>query len=214
MKTTNIDLTIEIRSENGSHTQFYEDDEDNIDKILSLLMTPRLFTQPLLTLASERSVSTVSCRTIDLILAQTPKTPSLLLPPGWLDIVEVGVEEFRGGALSNIANGAEGEGFPTTAGITSFLEIHTIGDWMINLKLQTVIKENIWDEPHFLAYILDLPVISFRTESGGIGFVNPAKISRVTMHPAFSGVALAGLPADLLRCVRQRNHHSSPMMRL
>jgi len=214
MKTTNIDLTIEIRSENGSHTQFYEDHEDNIDKILSQLITPRLFTQPLLTLASERSVSTVSCRTIDLIVAQTPKPPSLLLPPGWLDIVEAGVEVFRGGALANTADCADGENFPTTAGITSYLEIHTIGDWMINLKLQTVVQDNIWDEPQFLAHILDLPVIPFRTESGGVGFINPTKISRVTMHPAFSGVGLAGLPADLLRCVRQQNHHSSPMIRL
>ena len=50
MTNTNIDLTIEICSEDGSHTQFYQNDEPSIGKILRLLITPRLFTQPFLTL--------------------------------------------------------------------------------------------------------------------------------------------------------------------
>jgi len=186
-----------------NHTQFYQNDEDSISKVLSLLITPRLFTQPLLTLASERSVSTVPCRTIDLILARTLKTPPLVLPPGWLDIVEVGAEAFHNEALLNTANDAGGESLPTAVWITSHFEIHTIGDWMINLKLQTVIQEEILDERQLLAYIFDLPVIPFRLETGGVGFINPAKISRLTMYPAFNGVAKTGLPADLLRCVRQ-----------
>ena len=36
MTTTNIDLTIEIRSEDGSHTEFYQNDEASIGKILRL----------------------------------------------------------------------------------------------------------------------------------------------------------------------------------
>ena len=203
MATTNIDLTIEIYSEDGSHTQFYQNDEDSISKVLSLLITSRLFTQPLLTLASERSVSTIPCRTIDLILARTPKTPPLLLPAGWLDIVEVGTGAFHNGSVLNIANYADGESLPSTEGITSHLEIHTVGDWMINLRLQTVIQETIQNQHRLLTYFFDLPVIPFRLEAGGVGFLNPAKISRVTMYPAINGVAKTGLPADLMRCVRQ-----------
>lgn len=203
MTTANIDLTVEICSEDGSHTQFYQNDKDSIGKVLSLLITPRLFTQPLLTLASERSVSTIPCRTIDLIVARTPKTPTLLLPPGWLDIVEVGTEAFHNDAILNIANDADEEGLPVAVEITSHLEIHTVGDWMINLRLQTVIQETIQDQHRLLTYFFDLPVIPFRLEAGGVGFINPAKISRVTMYPAINGVAKTGLPADLLRCVRQ-----------
>jgi hypothetical protein len=203
MATTDIDLTIEICSEDGSHTQFYQNDEDSISKVLSLLITPRLFTQPLLTLASERSVSTVPCRTIDLILARTPKIQPLLLPPGWLDIVQVGTEAFHNEAILNIADDADGESLPVAVGITSHLEIHTVGDWMINLKLQTVIQEKIQDQHQLLIYFFDLPVIPFRLETGGVGFINPAKISRLTMYPAINGVAKTGLPADLLRCVRR-----------
>ena len=63
--TTDLDLTVEICSEDGARTQFYQSDKDSISKTLQLLITPRLFTQPFLTLASERSVSTIPCRTID-----------------------------------------------------------------------------------------------------------------------------------------------------
>src|SRR5271170_5017389 len=36
-----------------------------------------------------------------------------------------------------------------------------------------------------LTYFFDLPVIPFRLETGGVGFINPAKISRLTMYPAY-----------------------------
>jgi hypothetical protein len=203
MTTTNVDLTIEIRSEDGSHTQFYQSDEDRIGKILSLLITPRLFTQPLLTLASERSVSTVPTRTIDLILVRTPATPPLLLPPGWLDVVEVGAEAFHIQMALNMADNADADGLPRAVdGATSFVEIHTIGDWMIVLKLRSAIQTTVPDQRQRFAHFFDVPVIPFRLETGGIGFLNPANISRVTVYPPFEGVGETGLPVDLLRCIR------------
>ena len=44
--TTNLDLTIEIRSSDGSHTQYYQNDEDRIRKILRLLITPGFSPSP------------------------------------------------------------------------------------------------------------------------------------------------------------------------
>lgn len=206
MTTTTGDLTIEIRSEDGSHTQFCQSDEERIGRILSLLITPRLFTQPLLTLASERSVSTVPTRAIDLILVRTAATPPLLLPPGWLDIVEVGAEEFHIQMALNIARNVYVGGLPTEVeeveGAASFVEIHTIGDWMVVLKLQSEIQAAIPDQRQRFAHFFDVPVIPFRLATGGIGFINPANISRVTVYPPFEGVAETGLPADLLRCIR------------
>jgi hypothetical protein len=200
---TNVDLTIELYSEDGSHTQFYQSDEDSISKILRMLITPRLFSQPLITLASERSVSTVPCRTVDLILVRTSTTPPLLPPPGWLDSVEVGAVAFHDEDVFHIARNAGEEDLtkePEEA--TSYVEIHTMGDWMIVLKLRTAMQTTIQDQRQVFAQIFDLPVIPFRLATGGIGFINPAKISRVTVYPAFEGVIETGLPADLLRCVR------------
>jgi hypothetical protein len=203
MTTTNTDLTIDICSEDGSRTHFYQSDEASISKILRLVITPRLFTQPLLTLASERSVSTVPCRTIDLILVRIPTTPPLLLPSGWLDIVEVGAVAFHDEAVFNIVGNADEERLLTEAEETAFyLEIHTIGDWMIVLRLRTAIQATIQDQQQLLARFFDLPFIPFRLATGGIGFINPTKISRVTVYPAFEGVSETALPAELLRCIR------------
>ena len=102
-----------------------------------------------------------------------------------------------------IANDTDEEGLPTEAeGITSYVEIHTI--WRLDdcSEIATAIQETIEDQRQLLASFLDLPVIPFRLETGGVGFINPAKISRVTVYPAFKGVVGTGLPADLLRCVR------------
>jgi hypothetical protein len=201
--TANVDLTIELYSEDGSHTQFYQSDEDSISRILGLLITPRLFTQPLLTLASENSVSTVPCRTVDMILVRTPTTPPLLLPPGWLDSVEVGAVAYHDEDVFQVARNAGKEDQTKEAEeTTSFVEIHTVGDWMIVLKLRTAMQATIQDQRQVFAQIFDLPVIPFRLAAGGAGFINPPKISRVTVYPAFAGVIETGLPADLLRCIR------------
>ena len=204
--TAEIDLTLEICSEDRSHTQFYQNNENSIGKILRLLITPQLFTQPFLTMVSGQRISTVPCRTIDMILVRTlamPPLPPLLLPPGLLEIVELGAEEFHNEAVLNIGNDRAGEDQPTEAEeVTSYVEIHTIGDWMIGLRLRIESQAAIQDQRQFLAQFFDLPVIPFQLKTGGVGFINPTKISRVTVHTAFKEVVETGLPVDLVRCVR------------
>ena len=204
--TAKIDLTLEICSEDRSHTQFYQNNENGISKILQLLIAPQIFTQPFLTMVSGRSISTIPCRTIDMILVRTqalPPLPPLLLPPGLLDIVEVGAEEFHNGAVLSIVDDALGEDQPMgVEEVTSYVEIHTIGDWMIGLGLRIANQATIQDQRQFLAQLIDLPVIPFHLKTGGVGFINPTKISRVTVYTAFKEVDETGLPVDLVRCVR------------
>ena len=195
MKTANFDLTLDICAEDGSRTRFYQNDEASVGKTLRQLISPRLFSQPLLTLASKHSVSAIPSRTIDMILAHTESPPPLPLPPDWLDIVEVSVEAFLEEAYT--------EELPEAKDKTTLLaEINTLGDWMIRLKLETTNRATIQERRQFLAHFFDLPGIPFRLEAGGIGFINPAKISRVTVSPPFKGILEAALPADLLQCVR------------
>ncbi len=73
---------------------------------------------------------------------------------------------------------------------------------MISLRLRTAIQATIQDQRQLMAHFFELPVIPFRLETGGVGFINPTNISRVTVYPAFEGVAETSLPADLLRCIR------------
>jgi hypothetical protein len=195
MTTTNLDLTLVICSEDGSRTEFFQNDEASVAQTLQQLLAPRLFSQPMLTLASKHSVSAIPSRTVDLILAHTESPPPLPLPPDWLDIVEVNGEAF----LEN----ADTEESPEAKDNTVLLaEIHTLGDWMIRLKIETTNRATIQERRQFLAHFFDLPGIPFRLEAGGIGLINPLKISRVTVSPPFKGVPEAALPADLLRCIR------------
>ena len=91
--TTNpVDLTIELRSANGSTTEFYQADAERVREALRLLAAPQLFAQRHLLLTSQHSASMIPCKGIDMILARTSaRTPlkfPLNLPAGLFDIVE------------------------------------------------------------------------------------------------------------------------------
>jgi len=194
MKTTNSDLTLDICTEDGTRTRFVQNDEASAGKALRQLVSPRLFNQPLLTLVSEHCVSAIPSRTIDLILARTESPPPLALPPGWLDAVETDGEAFP--------DIADPEALPTTGRAELLAEIHTLGDWMIRLKVEIIVPPTVQEKRIVRHHFLDVPVIPFRLRTGGIGLINPSNISRVTVYPAFEEVGETALAADLLESVR------------
>jgi len=199
MMASPVDLTIEVRSEDGSNTEFYQNDPQLVARALRLLVTSRLFTQPFLVLASEHGVSTIPSRTIDLILAHTAAPVSLALPAGLLDIAEVGeagLDEEPDATAMELA----GERPPPNLIAATHMEIHTLGGWTVALHVQAVAQATVHDERLLLVHFFDLPVVPFRLEGGGVGFINPAKISRVTAHPAVNAAPDSALPADLSRC--------------
>ena len=195
MKTTNSDLTLDICAEDGSRTRFVQDDETSVGKTLRQLVSPRLFNPPLLTFASEHSVSAIPTRTIDMILAHMASPPPLPLPSGWVDAVEVNDEELLNLADLEASAAAENKN-------VMLAEIHTLGDWMIRLKLETFVPETIQEKRQLWNHMLDLPAIPFRLKAGGIGAINPANIVRVTVCPPIDGVAETALSADLLQSIR------------
>jgi len=194
MKTADFALTLDICTEDGSRTRFCQNDEPIGEKTLRQLVSPRLFSPPLLTLASEHSVSAIPTRTIDMILAHTAAPPPLPLPDRWVDAVEVSEA-----ALFRLA------AFETAAAENKHVmlaEIHTLGDWMIRLKLETIVPATLPEKRQLWSHLLDLPVIPFRLPAGGIGAINPANIVRVTVCPPFDGIAETALAADLLQSIR------------
>ena len=195
VKTKNSDLTLDICTEDGARAQFYQNDEQIAGKTLRQLVSPRLFSPPLLTLASEHSISAIPTRTIDMILAHTTSPPPLPLPSGWVDAVEVNDDVLLN--LANIEESAAAENRQVM-----LAEIHSLGDWMIRLKLETIITETFQERRHLWNHLLDLPAIPFRLKDGGIGAINPANIVRATVCPPIDGVAETALSADLLRSLR------------
>lgn len=195
MKTTTHDLILDICTEDGSRTQFCQHDASIAEKTLRQLVSPRLFSPPLLTLASQHSVSALPTRTIDMIRAHTVSPPLLPLPSGWVDSVEVNDHALLHLAELKTAAAAENKN-------VMLVEIHTVGDWMIRLKLETMIPETVQEERHLWNHLLDLPAIPFRLMADGIGAINPANIVRATVCPPIDGVAETALSADLLQCIR------------
>lgn len=193
--TTHQELTIDICTEDGARTRFVQTDAAIAERTLRQLVSPRLFHPPLLSFASEHSVSAIPTRTIDMILAHTASPPTLPLPSGWVDAVEVGDE-----ALCNL------EALEATAAAENkhvmLAEIHTIGDWMIRLKLETFRPETPQETRHLWSHLLDLPAIPFRLKAGGLGAINTANIVRGTVSPPLDGVVETALLADLQQCQR------------
>jgi len=195
MKTTNLDLTLDICTEDGTRTRFHQNDEQIAEKTLRQLVSPRLFNPPLLTLASEHSVSAIPTRTIDMILAHYASPPALPLPSGWVDAVQVDDE-----AMLNLAE-LEASALAENKHVM-LVEIHTLGDWMIRLKLETFVPATIQEKRHLWNHLLDLPAIPFHLKTGGIGAINPANIVRATVCPPIDGVVETALSADLLQSIR------------
>jgi hypothetical protein len=192
MTTTHPDLTIDICTEDGARTRFVQAGKASAEGTLRKLVSPRLFNPPLLTLASEHSVSAIPTRTIDMILAHTAPTPPLPLPSGWVDAVEVNDDALIHLADLEAVAAAENKH-------VVLAEIHTVGDWMIRLKLETILLETVEEKLHLWHQFLELPAIPFRLQAGGIGVINSANIVRGTACPPIEGVAETALSADLMQ---------------
>jgi len=195
MKNNTNGLILDIYTEDGSRTQFCQHDERIAEQTLRQLVSPRLFNPPLLTLASEDSVSALPTRTIDMIFAHTESPPMLPLPSGWVDAVQVNDDSLLHLAHLNKTSAAENKNI-------MLVEIHTVGDWLIRLKLETMMLETVQEERQLWNHLLELPAIPFHLMDGGIGAINPANIVRATVCPPIDGVAETALSADLLQCIR------------
>jgi len=200
MITDPVDLTVELRSANGSSTEFYQADEDRVRETLCLLAAPRLFAQPHLLLASQHCASMIPCKGIDMILARTSaRTPlkfPLNLPAGLFDIVEQPEAWPDNKSAIEDQNGQD-HGQPARR--NSQVEIHTLGGWTVTLKAVAMIRGNVQDERQFLSHLPDLPTIPFRLEEGGFGLINTANIMRASAWPKPEALPGIVLPLALRR---------------
>jgi hypothetical protein len=195
MNTSTDDLTLELRSANGSSTEFYQADGEHVRETLRLLAAPRLFAQRHLLLASQHCARMIPCPGIDMILvrtsARTPLKFPLNLPAGQFDLVEQ-TEAWPDNEPATI-EGQNGQQHGQPRRRDSQVEIHTLGGWTVTLKTTALIRGNVQDERQWFSHLPEVPTIPFRLEEGGFGLVNTANILRVSAWPkpeALPGVAL------------------------
>lgn len=191
MTTNPIDLTLELRSANGSSTGFYEADEERVREALRLLAVPQLFAQPHLLLASQHCASMIPCKGIDMILARTsaplPLKFPLSLPAGRFDLVEQ--PEAWPDNPSDAIEDQDGQQRQRN----SQVEILTFGGWTVTLEALAMFHGMVQDERHFISHLPNMPTIPFRLKKGGFGLINTANIMRVIVWPkpeTLPGIAL------------------------
>jgi len=214
MNTNPFDLTLELRSADGTSTEFYQADEERIRETLHLLAAPRLLAQPHLVLASEHGASMIPCRGIDMILARTsartPLTFPLALPAGLLDISETPDDwpDNNSAATEDHHDQEPRRARP----LTSRVEIRTLGGWVVTLKAVVKARGNVHDERQLFAHLLNLPAIPFRLEEGGMGLINPANITRVSAWPKPDALPGTALPLALRRCTPSLQRGGKPSL--
>ena len=201
-KTTNlIDLTLELRSANGSSTEFYQADEERVRETLRLLAAPQLFAQPHLLLASQHCASMIPCKGIDMILvrtfARTPLKFPLNLPVGLFDIVEQPEAWPDNKSVAIEDQNGQQHGQPRRR--SAQVEIHTLGGWTVTLKATAMIRGSVQDERQLFSHLPDVPTIPFRLEEGGFGLINTANIMRASAWPKPEALPGIALPLELRR---------------
>ena len=208
-ETNPVDLTLELRSANGSSTEFYQANEEHVRETLRLLAAPQLFAQRHLLLASQHCASMIPCKGIDMILvrtfARTPLTFPLDLPVGLFDIVEQ-PEAWpynKSGAIKD-QNGQRRN---------ALVEIHTLGGWTVTLKAIAMIRGNVHDERQFFSNLPDVPTIPFRLEEGGFGLINTANIMRASAWPKPEALPGIALPLGLRRWTPSQINNPENLMR-
>jgi len=205
--TTNpIDLTIELRSANGSSAEFYQADEERVRETLRLLAAPQLFAQRHLLLTSQHCASMIPCKGIDMILvrtfAQTPLKFPLNLPVGLFDIVEQS-ETWPDNKSAAIEDQNKQERVQPRRR-SSQVEIHTLGGWTVTLKAVAMIRGNVQDERQLFSHLPDVPTVPFRLVEGGFGLINTANIVRASAWPKPEALPGIALPMELLRWTPSR----------
>lgn len=204
--TNRIDLTVELRSANGSSTEFYQADEELVRETLRLLAEPRLFAQPHLLLASQYCASMIPCKGIDMILvrtfARTPLKFPLNLPVGLFDLVEQpeAWPDNKSAAIEDQKEGERGQPHRRSAQV----EIHTLGGWTVTLKALAMIRGNVQDERQWFSHLPEVPTIPFRLEEGGFGLINTANIMRASAWPKPEALPGIALPLALRRWTPSR----------
>lgn len=206
MTTNPIDLTLELRSANGTSTEFYQADEERIREALRLLAAPQLFAQQDLLLTSQHCASMIPCKGIDMILvrtlARTPLKFPLNLPLGRFDIVEQpAVWPDNKSAAMEDQNG-QPHGQPRRRSLQ--VEIHTLGGWTVTLKAEAMIRGNVQDERQLFSHLPDMPTLPFRLEEGGFGLINTANIMRASAWPKPEALPGTALPLALRRWTPSR----------
>ena len=206
------ELTLEFRCANGASTEFYAKDEKHIAKVLRSLASPRLFSQTELVLGSQKCVSTITARAIDIILARTTAPLPAILPmnspAGPVEVSEVGGTP-NSHETSTTVTEEDGKGRQDLELRTFRVEIHTSGGWKSVLEVRAHIHGTVQDRRQTFAHVFHVPVIPFKLATGGFGLINPGNLVLATSYPSPDSLPETALPVEVVCATRSRTKNLS-----
>jgi hypothetical protein len=174
-------LAITIVTTANRTRRFFQTEPGRIEGILeSLRRCGQLFTNPSLVIVADDTTEVFQPKTITRIEIETQIDLGPWLPPAW---DEAGISALPEDALT-------GGGHLDDDGLSSHMDFYFEGGDMLHAWIERRHEAGAAERTSRLTYLFTKPCIPYRPALPGVGFINPAAMTRFTL-----GVASAHPPA-------------------
>ena len=176
-------IKIEIFTDNGHCHQFEQRDESRMDQICQQIESTRIFNQKVLIFASEYSVTNIQGSAIEMVRCNFPNESISGLMRGDDDIHLISEDDFRKtyASLSPEAK-IEGRNVEPGARFTSYLEVTLFSGKRLFMRL-SALKKPSSEGRVFFTHLFERPAMVFQLDNGGVGLINPHKVSAIKVYP-------------------------------
>jgi hypothetical protein len=188
-------LEIHIHLVTGAVEKFVQDDPQAIQVIFAGLQPQRIFSQPHLMIAGKYSMTVYSCPAITMVELIMEGYPDWSFPLGIDRIEAITEDEFwqrfqpQGGERL-VREHPRKVGEP----MIGFMEIALVSGECAFVEVHSKVRDMI-DQLHVLSQLIAVPNLFSWRKGGGVIFVNPSNILRVTFNPGPSETPTTAWPA-------------------
>ncbi len=159
-----IDPTVELRSADGTSSEYYQTNETHIQEARRLLADPRLLAQRHLLLSSRYRASMIPCQGIDMVIVCTsvplPLRFPLNLPAGRLHLTEQPEDMADDDSAAPEEPGELKPG--EIRRHTARVQIRTLGGWAVSLQAVATIRGHLQDQRQSFSHLPEHGAVSKR----------------------------------------------------
>ena len=177
-------LEIRIHTQFGAVQTFFQDNPAVTAKLLKTLHPARMFSDDLLTIAGEYSLTVFDASKISRVDFLTEEIVPWKYPSDISDVIELSEEQFRERSHLNDPARLERRRSPKQAGESAavFADVEMTGGMRIFLSAR--IKVGLPTErPQRLRALFSAPAVHFRNPAGGTSVLNLKNLVRFTLNP-------------------------------
>ncbi len=176
-------LQINIHKTDAAITTFFQNDANEVDKILDEFEPAQIFDRDQFVITDRNSITSIPASKITRIDLISEKVPRLVFPVGIVDAVELTATEFK--ALTR--NPEIQEQWKQTStqddSLVTFLDLELADGQRIFLTTEMHVElqsEELWKQ---MGYPLNGSSLCFRMRTGGVAVLNLTNLTRFTFFP-------------------------------